>query len=226
MQKEKINPISLLWVTDSEFCKRIDTIRKEYGLDPKKLPNLIEFEIIRNFKWKLNQRNLFFNRCLWIVYEYGLWGWEKELEYFIGTGSVPKIETITPPQIIETKGGLNITFSIVKPISITHLHEWANRHWLKGSRIWKSVKKYFYSPDFAPEKSLRNFNFIKRLIELREQEGKKFEEIADILTREFKIDDPEAKVNANSVKKLYHDYKKYSQNLKKKLGIPELDEAS
>ena len=81
MQKGRINPIELLWLVDPEFRLKIERVRKDYDIKPNEFSKPLEFDITLNLKWEWSKKHLFFNDLYPIVYEYKLYGYEKELQY-------------------------------------------------------------------------------------------------------------------------------------------------
>ena len=45
MQKARVDPITVLWVTDQVFKDRVNKIREDSGIDPKKLSERFSIEL-------------------------------------------------------------------------------------------------------------------------------------------------------------------------------------
>jgi len=218
MQKQKVDPIHLLWTTHEKFQRQVGKFRTKYNFNP--CVGLMEFEVIRNIGWNEEKRNDFLRNIFELVFEYKLYGWEEELQYFIGTGDFPPQPYITPPNILKSKEGIQIAFTIKRPITKTQLKEWLEDNWLNGVKLNKITRQYFIAPQPAQEKHVKDFTIIQRIIELRDKEHEEFHDIADKIVKEFQINDSKGKINENSVKDLYHKYKNYVKSLKKRnLGI-------
>lgn len=72
---------------------------------------------------------------------------------------------------------------------------------------WEEIEIYINSLPRTPKNTMIRSSWAKRITELRDKEGKKFREIADILEQEYKNSDSEGIFNEDYVKILYHRWK-------------------
>lgn len=225
MQKKSIDPISLLWATNGRFKSEINKIRKSVKIDPDNLIGFVEYQIkLGDMGWSQDEKQEFWEAIHELIFKYKLYGWLEELGQFIATGTVPKLEEISEPSMIKSENGLNISFSIRRPINITNLHNWVERNWLKGAKICEKIEASFPPPSFAPRKPLKNFEIVKEIIFLRDKKKLPFAQISEEIVTKFKLDNADDLTNPLSVKKIYYDYKKYPTVLKKRnVRMPKLN---
>lgn len=85
------------------------------------------------------------------------------------------------------------------------LKNWVDDHWSEIEQLVKKGNRGLLERVPKPEKLL----YYQRIVELRDEEGKRFAEIADLLSGEFpELDTEDARINEGSVKNAYHIFKK------------------
>ncbi len=216
MQKNRIDPINLLWVTNNKFQSKVNILRSKYGLKGEDLPITIDIEELGNIGWDREKFDSFNEDLMWIIWEFNLSGWERELKDFLTTGKVSKVHVLSPPRIEEQfNGTLLLSIVISKPINKTTLKKWIDKNWVDGAKIDSKIRSYLVDFMEPGEKSVSSFEIIKRVFELKDKGDLSFSEIASKLADEFPITD-KGKLNEESVKQLYYDHKAYANTLKKR----------
>lgn len=139
-----------------------------------------------------------------------LW-WTYPLQIFVVYNVLPVDDNLIE---LEPMGASAIKIRFREEVSQTEFIEWIKRHWQVFKWAFPESRK-----TWRPKIKLNMISMYERIIELKNKQGYHFSDIAGDLEKELQEKfgenyDSEAKINEESVKRMYHRYKDYLQKFK------------